>query len=249
VRYDCPSCGCLATEDATFCDGCGTPIKRRDWLATLKTVVVAGGILFLLAVLSTWLVRNPSGPPAQVASMSLEVSGEDQAPTVGSRSAAPAPPAPSDAGKWRGCPTVSQTDDSKGYVASLDAENTVGAFLDTNLRPTLVIRCEQGEVSLHIFTGTPAQVEWGGGKTVRYCIDETTVVTEKWSESEDHRALGIWSSTRSLPLAQRIARSQQLIFQFTPFRGRVATIVFKTLGLAPHLDKIIQAQGTTRRGK
>lgn len=161
--------------------------------------------------------------------------------SVGSATEA-AQPASND--KWRVTETRSAMDDSKGMLLSLDSEDVIQGPMGA-MRPSLKIRCQEGNTDTYVVTGMPADVEedLDGGPsdthTVRTRLDDAPPQTEPWFESTDHT--GLFGGGQEL--AKALSKASTYTFQFTPFDGSPQTMRFDVRGLDSHLHKLADACG------
>jgi hypothetical protein len=139
------------------------------------------------------------------------------------------------ASKWKAEDSTSEMDSSKGYIASLEAENMIKGWLKVDT-PTLIARCKEGEIDIYIRTGMAANVEYGGGHTVRLRFDDGSPIKQKWSEATNNEAL---FSSSPKDLAQRIAKAKTFKFEFVPFNGSTQVAQFNVQGFQEHLDKLL----------
>ena len=148
---------------------------------------------------------------------------------------------PSSADKWKVSEDHSPMDDSKTVVLSLDADNTIEGPLGPK-QPTLMIRCQEGQTQVYIYTGMAAAVEedFEGGPlyshTVRIRLDQASAIPEHWSESNNHE--GLFFEGDAITFTKQLAEAQTLTFEFTPFDANPAIARFDLGDLAEHLPEL-----------
>jgi hypothetical protein len=137
-------------------------------------------------------------------------------------------------------------DDSKTVVLALDSDDEVRGPLGA-VRPTLMIRCQEGKTESYVVTGMAANIEGSsdGGlseyHTVKVRFDDAPPQQfGLWSESTDHQALFIGNGQA---LAKELSKANAFTFQFTPFDGSPQVAQFDVRGLDPHLHKVAEACG------
>jgi len=162
--------------------------------------------------------------------------------------------------KWQVTETHSPMDDSKTVVLALDSDAVIQGPIGSD-KPTLIVRCKEGKTQVYVATGMAASVEqdFDGGPspdhTVRIRLDQSSALTDHWSESTDHKALfaseiiydqhgGIADvSGGAAAFATQLANASTFTFQFTPFDGNPQTARFDIRGLRDHLNKVADACG------
>jgi hypothetical protein len=137
---------------------------------------------------------------------------------------------------WSAVEEKSEMDGSSTVTLSLDAENKIQGWLDSR-KPLLVIRCAEKKTDVYVAAGMPANPEYGRYNTygVRIRVDDSTPISQRWTQSTDSRAL---FSPSPKELAKLLAKSKQLIFEFTPFQSSPATARFNVQGLDGVLEKV-----------
>ena len=150
----------------------------------------------------------------------------------------PAPaPAPTD--KWQENTGTSAMDDSPTVTYALTAEYDITGWLKTS-RPALYVRCFEHKTAVLVHTDMAANVEYGGGHTVRIRLDDEPAFTEEWSESTNHEAL---FAPNPIALARRIARAKRMRFEFTPFNASRTTVEFDVTGFGNHIGEVANTCG------
>lgn len=142
-------------------------------------------------------------------------------------------------GKWIVNTLQSDMDDSHGVDALVAASSPIEAWLK-NPTPVLHVRCQERKTEVYVITGTAANPELGlyDKFHVRLRLDKNQPITQVWSGSTDNEAL---FAPKSIELARRIARSDSLAFEFTPFNASPVIAKFDTRGFGEHLPRIAKA--------
>ncbi|MFV3127885.1 type VI secretion system-associated protein TagO [Niveispirillum sp. KHB5.9] len=132
-------------------------------------------------------------------------------------------------GKWNLREKSSPIDDSKTVVGMLEADETVSVGSYQRTKPTFVVRCSENVTSVYfvydVFLGSDETET-----TTR--VDSDKAVTEIWSISTDHKAVGMWEGTSSIPFLKRLAGKNRLIVRLTPYSESPVTVSFSLDGLA-----------------
>jgi hypothetical protein len=143
-------------------------------------------------------------------------------------------------GAWRVNVERSAMDGSKTVTVFREAENDIQGWLEAK-KPTLLVRCKEGETDVYVATGMATSVEYGTDThTVRLRFDDGVPITQQWNESTGNDAL---FAPNALQLAKRMVRTKTLAFEFTPFNANPAVARFDVEGLRPHLDTVANACG------
>jgi Type VI secretion system VasI, EvfG, VC_A0118 len=154
--------------------------------------------------------------------------------------------------KWHVTEDKSPMDDSRTVALALDSDDEVRGPLG-QVRPSLIVRCQEKKTDVYITTGMAANVEADGEHVVGIRLDDGAARHENWSESTDHTALFasdiIWNNHEPtfqggrIEFAKRLAGASQLTFQFTPFDGSPQVARFDLRGLDIHLHDVAEACG------
>ncbi len=142
-------------------------------------------------------------------------------------------------GKWTVTTSHSLMDDSPIIILRLRAENVAVGWLAAH-RPSLIVRCKEGETDVYVVTGMSSNPELGAFEevTVRLRFDAMVPSEEVWSETTSNDAL---MSRDPVNLAIRLARSRRFRVEFTPFNANPQVVTFDVRGLARHLPRIARA--------
>ena len=169
-------------------------------------------------------------------------------PSVSEASETPRPTstslAASDAGEWTANESSDPMDDVTNVTLSLMSESSLPLPFPYNDESAfLLIRCKKRRTELYVVTQVPVQTSYDGdfdelGSLVRYRFDGGKPNTAYWSESTDHKAV---FSDAPVALARKLAKTQEWVFEFTPFDAGSVTVSFRTTGLEAVLPKVAQA--------
>jgi len=143
-------------------------------------------------------------------------------------------------GKWKVTKKRSPMDDSSTVVLSLPAENIIQGWLRRE-RPTLMIRCQEGDTDVFIHAGTPADVENADDRyTVEVRVDKYRSFKDSWLGSTSRDAL---FAPGAALYAATFAHAESLTIRFTPFNAAPVVIKFDTRGLKGYLRSVAEPCG------
>lgn len=127
-------------------------------------------------------------------------------------------------------------------MLSLDAEQTIEGFLESYL-PSLILRCQEGQIEAYIVTGMAPDVEMGNfdGATVRIRFDDEAAETLNTGRSTDDKALFFDNAPQ---LISRLEAADRMLFQFTPYNASPVETSFDLRGLSEVLPQLRQACGS-----
>lgn len=176
---------------------------------------------------STLLGRN------RPASLALDDSSSPVDPTPGAGSAPTPPPT------WELSRDTSLIDGRPKVVLRRDADEELRLGY-RHQKPTLLIRCQDGQTDLFVYTGVPAQSSYGeiDQTTVRIRVDSAQPERQKWGEATSNEAI---FAPHAIALARRLASASRLYVEFTPFESGPETIAFSLEGLKDKLGEIAGA--------
>jgi hypothetical protein len=202
---------------------------QKTWgvreVAMVTFAVMAGGVLTLGLLMARAL------PPTSVAA----------APAPAASAAPPKPTHTAPAHAWTLADSSVWVGSGRDRVAfELPADNTVAIWMRT-VRPTLVVRCVEGQMDAFVFTASAARIEpQTDDHTVRYGFDDAADVSERWPDSDEHDAL---FAPDGVTFARRIAEASVLRFGFTPHNAAAVTAQFTVAGLKPLLEPAARSCG------
>ena len=132
--------------------------------------------------------------------------------------------------KWKVTKDVSPIDDSVGVSLALEAGSQISGWPAKVTRPTLVLRCKEGQAAVYIVTGMSPNVEYGhDSATVTLRFDKEKSVEHATHKSTDGEALFFGDST---DLMNQMVEHASMLFQFTPFNSSPTLTTFDLRGLA-----------------
>ncbi len=144
------------------------------------------------------------------------------------------------AGRWKLTTGRSQIDDSPTVTLSLDANTKLIGSLGRAYRPTLFLRCLEGETEAYVVTGHSQHTESGNydGATVTVRFDKEAAVTLNTNESTSGHAFFLPDPEGFM---RRATMHRTMLFRFTPFSSSPQNISFNIAGLGSSLSRIAEA--------
>ena len=131
-------------------------------------------------------------------------------------------------GKWVVKTSMAPMDDTTSVFLSLTGENTVDGWLEPGKRPSLNIRCKEGEVDVYVVTGLASDPE---GElytaTVRVRLDRNKPQTFSAGTSTSNDSLFL----RDRDFLDRLRSAETMLFEFTPFNSSPVMVTFDLAGL------------------
>lgn len=107
-------------------------------------------------------------------------------------------------------------------------------------QPKLVFACENSQPLVYFAThcriSTSLFDDYG---EVTYRIDDRSVQTKLFSESEDNRSMGLWDPTDVVPFIKSLLGSQQIVAKIKPYSDEPFTATFQTAGLSDAIAPLI----------
>ncbi|MGA7675426.1 MAG: hypothetical protein WCA78_10335 [Rhizomicrobium sp.] len=141
--------------------------------------------------------------------------------------APPEPPKP--VSGWTVKETVSQLDNSRTYVASLDADNKIPNSIGRLDSATIIVRCKGGELEAYIawppFIGTE-------GTQAHFKFDQGPVMQQFWESSDSGTATFI---PHPRDFLQSLSNSSRFVVDVDPYQSITVEAVFTTTGA----DKVV----------
>ncbi len=146
---------------------------------------------------------------------------------------------PRKSGNWSVAASTSPVDDTKTVTLGLGAEKEVAKPGGGNVQPQLVMRCKGGKVEVYTITGIPAAEEMPDRRasaTLRFGKEKP--VEMRLDRSAEGDAL-FWPDAASN--AERIARAERLVFQFSPKGYEPVVLEFDLRGIADVYPQLAEA--------
>lgn len=141
---------------------------------------------------------------------------------------------------WRLYRETSKRDDSTNVFLWRPAKKPFTNKFGREGNVTFMIACRENTTSLWFNFNGEFMSDLNHG-TVVYRIDDSPAARRKFSESNDHSALGLWSGGQSIPLLKGMIGGQRLIIWATPHSGNEIEAEFDISLLADGLKPLREA--------
>ena len=139
-------------------------------------------------------------------------------------------------GKWIIELDQSEFDDSQTVVLGVEADKPIEGWL-TFSRPTLIIRCKEGDIETYVNLGLSPDVERDYNKaTVRVRFDNTEAIELKTSLSTDGDSVFFQEPKEMIYM---MLNFDKMIFGFTPFNAPPVTTSFDLHGLSDVIEPLM----------
>ena len=137
---------------------------------------------------------------------------------------------PNPAGGWAIKRTKSDFDDSRTIALSLSASNTITGWPRKTTRPTLIVRCKEGDLSAYVATGLTANPEMGETDVASFRVrwDAQPASSETFDEASSSDAYFFRQPAEAIA---SMLFSRKLTLGFTPFNSDPVVIAFNLPGL------------------
>lgn len=128
-------------------------------------------------------------------------------------------------GKWHVREEVSQIDDSKKVIMTLDAETTIRDGYREH-RPIMYIRCSENQTNLFITIN-----DYLGNRDIPVLtrLDKKKATTRKWGLSTDNKS--IFAPGSNVGYVKSLFKHDKLLIQLTPYNESPVMTTFDIRGL------------------
>ena len=144
--------------------------------------------------------------------------------------------------RWRSQTETSPLDDSTNVYLWIEAEDPISGWLESNVRPTLNIRCKENTTNAYINLEMRPDTEYGSyGAQYAYVtlrFDDDRAFQEKFGVSTDGDAVFF---PDHVGYAKRMLEHQRLLIQFTPSNSSPQLTTFNLEGLQDHIAPLREA--------
>lgn len=123
------------------------------------------------------------------------------------------------------------TDQTNIYM-SVKSKEVVDCGWNRGGRVRLSVRCRENTTALIFNTGCHmTSSRYNSYGDITYRIDDAKAKTVSGNESNNHKALGLWSGGQSIPLIKEMFGARQMIVRMTPYGQNAFTATFNIAGL------------------
>jgi type VI secretion system protein VasI len=134
-------------------------------------------------------------------------------------------------GKWRVDIETSPVDDSKNVYLRLVGENGIASQYGQRSDLELWIACRENVTSAFIVFGGHFMSDLEGRGRVTYRIDSAKAQKQGFTESSDHKALGLWNGGTSIPWVKAMFGGNRMYVEATPFSESAVSDFMPIAGL------------------
>jgi type VI secretion system protein VasI len=145
--------------------------------------------------------------------------------------------------EWVVTEEVSKIDDSRNVFLTLQSIEPIANQYGTPVRLELNITCRERKTDLYIFFGGYFMSSTLGGGVVTYRIDDRPAQKKPFAESNDHKALGLWSASEAIPFIKQMFAASKLLIRAVPYSQNAVTAEFRIAGLQEAIAPLAQACG------
>lgn len=208
----CKECGKEIAKTAKKCPACGASNKQGSSIPQLSLLIILGALIYAAVNYS-----EPESLPA------------DQAVS------APRPE-PKPRASWRLSETINPKDDSNTVVMSLTPISGRSRYG----KPfTLVARCKSNKTELytvwHEYLGDDSSDVYDEWKLVTVRVGNAPATEQRWGVSSDRKAT---FSNSAIPLLRKIAKSNKLYIETTPYNENPHIAIYDTTGIQEPIERI-----------
>ncbi|MFQ5515563.1 MAG: type VI secretion system-associated protein TagO [Myxococcota bacterium] len=149
---------------------------------------------------------------------------------------------PVEKSRWRSQTETSPLDDSTNVYLWIEADDSISGWLESNVRPTLNIRCKENTTNAYINLKMRPDTEYGSyGSQYAYVtlrFDDDNAFQEKFGVSTDGEAVFF---PRHIGYVKQMLKHQKLLIRFTPANASPQLTTFNLEGLEGHIAPLREA--------
>jgi type VI secretion system protein VasI len=102
----------------------------------------------------------------------------------------------------------------------------------------LILRCSEGKTIAYVNFADEFMSDSNGGGRVTYRLDKEKVATVRMGVSNDHKALGLWSSTEAIAFIKTLAKVQSMYVAAIPYSESEVSGTFEIEGIEEALKPL-----------
>ena len=144
-------------------------------------------------------------------------------------------------GKWEVREETSKISDKRNVFVSVDSNEPLRGRFGQKRPATLMITCRESKTDCYIVFGGHFMSSLQGAGKVTYRVDKKPAKHRQFTESNDHQALGLWSSGASIPFVRELLGGDRLFVEATPYSESAVTAEFDIGGLEEALRPLMAA--------
>jgi type VI secretion system protein VasI len=153
-------------------------------------------------------------------------------------------PTASSQSRWVVSSETSRLDDTTNVFLTLVSSDTFPRrFSGGAAHGSMIVRCMENTTSMIFRMGDHHLADLQSYGRITYRIDETSAKTQRFVESTDNRALGLWNGGSSIPFVKALFGAENLLVQITPFGESPITVDFPIAGIEDEIVPLREACG------
>lgn len=140
--------------------------------------------------------------------------------------------------------TKSKFTDQTNVALTVFSEEAMKCDWGRGRKAALVIRCLENRTAMYFDTGCHmVSGDYTSLDEVDLRIDNKPMWTVRMTESNDHKALGLWRGSKSIPAIKHLLGRSRLLARMTPYSGSPFTVTFKITGLTDAIVPLRESCG------
>jgi type VI secretion system protein VasI len=125
----------------------------------------------------------------------------------------------------------SKIDDSTNVFLKINSTDSIKNQYGVDTYFGLFIRCEEKQTDMFIVFGDYFMSSLNGAGTITYRVDQQPAKKKALTESNDHKALGLWSAVAAVPFVKELFSGSTLLVRATPYSDSTVTAEFRIAGI------------------
>ena len=142
------------------------------------------------------------------------------------------------ASAWMVREETSKVSDRRSVILAVESLEPLSGRFGRKEKATLILACREGATHAYVIFGGHFMSSHQHG-AVTYRVDKKPAVKKNFINSNDHTALGLWSSGNALPFIRELMAGERLYVQATPLSENPVDAEFPIAGL-PEAIKPLQ---------
>lgn len=140
--------------------------------------------------------------------------------------------------------TKSKFTDQTNVALTVFSEEPMKCDWGRGRKAALVIRCLENRTAMYFNTGCHmVSGDYTTLDEVDLRIDDKPMRTLRMTESNDHKALGLWRGSTSIPVIKYLFGGSRLLARMTPYSGSPFTVTFNITGLTDAIVPLRESCG------
>jgi type VI secretion system protein VasI len=145
--------------------------------------------------------------------------------------------------EWVVTEEKSKIDDSTNVFMMLDSTQPIKNQYGAKAALTIAIFCREKKTDFYIIFGGHFMSSIGNAGVVTFRVDKKPATQTKMTESNDHKALGLWGGASSIPFIKALFGGSTLFVRATPYSESSISGEFNISGFQEATKPLRQACG------